>query len=293
MIELPAENALAHAASTVADASALSSAPGADGSSRHRRAAGGVEYPWNIEEQLNLAGQVQRALLPEPLQHTDPLQISALYLPADRVSGDLYDVVRLDETRIGVSLVDVTGHGLPAALLTFLIRKSLRGKEILDRSYRLIEPDELLARMNSDLLNARLSPCHFITGLHAIFDRTSAEIRWARGGCPYPILIRHGQPACLMSSEGGLIGAFPQSFQTVRLHLGPGDVLVFYTDGVEALLLDRPEQPQTHILQTEWVRLLESAGPTMALAHLEELARASVEADWPIDDITILTLHMA
>jgi sigma-B regulation protein RsbU (phosphoserine phosphatase) len=247
---------------------------------------------WNIEEQLRLAAEVQTALLPKPLLDTGRLSIRTLYLPADYVSGDLYEIARLDETRIGISLADVTGHGLPAAMLTFLVRQSLRGKEILDHSYRILEPDEVLGRLNDDLLNARLHPCRLITALHAVCDRTSGRIRWARGGCPYPILLRPGRPAELLRSDGGLIGAFPQPFETSTLQLEPGGALIFHTDGVDALLLDGQQVAASDILHTDWIRLLQNEGVTPALQALRDLAAHSAHDDWPADDITVITLQM-
>ena len=105
---------------------------------RDRPARGTIHT--DIDEQIRLAGQIQNDLLPEPIADASPLSISTLYLPADFVSGDTYDISRLDEDRFGFSLADATGHGLPAALLAILVKNSLRGKEIVNGSYRIIEP---------------------------------------------------------------------------------------------------------------------------------------------------------
>jgi sigma-B regulation protein RsbU (phosphoserine phosphatase) len=245
-----------------------------------------------VDEQLRLAGQVQSDLLPEPLAETHPLEISTLYLPADYISGDIYDIARLDEHHIGFSIADATGHGLPAALLTFLIKKSLRGKEIFDHSYRIIEPDELLARLNEELLQASLSQCQFVTALHAIFDRRSDRMRWARGGCPYPILVRCGEPARLVTSDGGLIGAFEQRFEVVEHTLEPGDTLVFYSDGLDALLLHGSGPAARTLSETPWIRILEQQGPEPALQAVRELVARSAPSDWHADDITIIAIRM-
>src|SRR5439155_13798690 len=127
------------------------------------------------DEQLRLASQIQMDLLPEPLVDAGPLSVSTLYIPAEYISGDIYDVTRVDEERFAFSIADGTGHGVPAALLTILIKQSLRSKEIVNGSYRIIEPDELLSRRNDELLATHLSECQFITAVHALFDRTSRE----------------------------------------------------------------------------------------------------------------------
>lgn len=252
----------------------------------------GDEAVQSLDDQLRLAGQVQTDLLPEPLADTHPLSISTLYLPAEYVSGDIYDIARLDETHIGFSIADATGHGLPAALLTFLIKRSLRGKEIFNNTYRIVEPDELLVRLNEDLIQAPLSQCQFVTALHAVFDSATGSIRWARGGFPYPILVREGQPARLLFSEGGLIGAFDQHFEVVSHSLERGDTLVFYSDGLDALLLHPTENSATTILETDWVRLLEREGVEPALSAIRDRVAAAGKGDWHEDDITVIALHM-
>ncbi|MCJ7730115.1 MAG: SpoIIE family protein phosphatase, partial [Sedimentisphaerales bacterium] len=96
---------------------------------------GRVELPQNpagdkaamssLTEQLRLAGQVQRDFLPSYLPDNDRLRWAAIFLPAECVSGDIYDVARLDEQHIGFYIADVVGHGMPAALLTIFIKQAL------------------------------------------------------------------------------------------------------------------------------------------------------------------------
>ncbi len=164
----------------------------------------------DLDGQLRLASQVQRDLLPDPLPNLDGIDCRTLYCPAGYVSGDTYDIARIDETHVAISLADATGHGVPAALLTVLIKHYFRGKEVLDGSYRIIPPDEVLSRLNRDLIDTNLSQCQFVAGLHSVYDTTTRHIVWARGGAPYPILIRQGQFARQVRSAGGLIGAFEE-----------------------------------------------------------------------------------
>ncbi len=248
----------------------------------------------DFDEQIRLAGQIQNDLLPEPMADTHPLAIYTLYLPADFVSGDTYDIARLDENRFGFSLADATGHGLPAALLAILVRHSLRGKEIHNASYRIIEPDELLGRVNDELLGTHLRQCQFITAVHAIFDRESREVRWARGGIPYPILFRPGRDPEQVRSAGGLIGAFEnQTFEVARLRLEPGDVILFHTDGLDALLLGRDTYRGSEaLLNTEWVRGFARMGPEAALDQVRRLVADRSPASWSRDDITAIALQM-
>jgi len=244
------------------------------------------------EEQLRLASQLQMDLLPAPLTNTDPLKVSTLFLPADHVSGDIYEIARLDENRFGFSIADATGHGLPAALLTILIKNSFRGKEIVNGSYRIIEPDELLGRLNQELTGNSFSHCQFITAVHAIYDRTTNRLRWSRGGAPYPILIRPGEKPRQIQSVGGLMGALnEQVFETVHHDLQPGDIMLFYTDGLENLLLGKQVcGSEGAILQSTWLDQIAEKGPEAALNEIRERVASLKPTDWPQDDITAIAI---
>jgi sigma-B regulation protein RsbU (phosphoserine phosphatase) len=216
-------------------------------------------------------------------------------MPADFVSGDIYDIARLDEDCFGFSIADATGHGLPAALLTVFIKNLLRGKEITDTGYRIIEPDEVLMRLNSELLSTNLSQCQFVTALHAIFDRSNNTVRWARGGVPYPILLRPGQAPQLMRSHGGLTGALgDQRFEIASCRLAPEDTLLLFTDGIEALLMDDMIKSgnTASIIDTQWLQQVIHDGPAAALSALRDNALSLGPRDWAKDDITVLALRM-
>lgn len=247
-----------------------------------------------FRDQIELACQIQSDLLPEPLGDTGPLSVSTLFVPADRVSGDIYDISRLDENQLSFTIADATGHGLPAALLTILIRNSLRGKQIVDGSYRIIEPDELLTKLNNELLHTNLSQCQFITALHAVYDRRNSQMRWARGGVPYPILLRAGEPPRALPSEGGLLGGFAnQSFEVVAHKLRHGDTLLFYTDGLEELLAGRGNGPaKARLLESAWLKQLATDGPEAALAWVQEQATNLPATEWRKDDITAIAIKL-
>jgi serine phosphatase RsbU (regulator of sigma subunit) len=244
-------------------------------------------------EQLELASQVQRDLLPNPMPASCTARFHALYLPADHVSGDIYDVVRLDETHLAVSVADVAGHGMPAALLTVLMKRSFRGKAIEGTSYRILEPDEVLAGMNRELMEARLPQCQFVTATHAVYDERGRRLRWARGGLPYPVLARRGAAPAFVRSTGILLGAIdnPPS-DVVEVSLQPGDRMYFYTDGLEALLCRRRagENPQD-LSSTSWFESLPERGPEEALAEIGELRRNISPDAWPYDDITVVCVE--
>jgi sigma-B regulation protein RsbU (phosphoserine phosphatase) len=249
----------------------------------------------DVEQQLWLASQVQRDLLPDPMPRSTTAAFHGLFLPADRVSGDIYDVVRLDEDTLGVSIADATGHGIPAALLTVFIKRGFRGKTIENGSYRILEPDEVLHAMNRDLLDTRLSHCQFVTAAHAVYNERTRTVRFARGGLPYPVWVRPGCEPRLLRSTGVLLGAVEKPpLDIVEMTLEPGDRLFFYTDGLEALLCGRrPGEDPFDLSITPWFRALPDRPTEQALEDVAAIRRSVSPDAWPVDDITLVTVDAA
>jgi hypothetical protein len=187
--------------------------------------------------QLRLASQVQRDLIPKALPSFGRVSFATLYRPADYVSGDIYDVHRLDETQVAVALADATGHGIPAALLTVFIKRALRGREASNGGYRLLRPDEVLARLNEELLETDLSDCSFVAATYAALDTETLELTLARAGAPYPILRRADGRLELLHPAGGVAGVYAgATFELEHVQLAPGDAVVFCSDGLERIV---------------------------------------------------------
>jgi len=195
---------------------------------------------------------------------------------------------------VAIAVADATGHGLPAGLLSTFVQQSLRGKDVTGNGYRLLEPDEVLTRANASILEARLQECQFVTALYARYDERTRTIRWARGGAPYPILVRNGQRPRQLVSNGPLLGALPRArFEVAEFQLEPGDTLLFHTDGLEAFLLSQRCDPERcDFNRTDW---FEELGQEPVKEHLErlqtELSGAS-QAKWERDDVTVVVLNV-
>ncbi|MCP4248857.1 MAG: SpoIIE family protein phosphatase [bacterium] len=246
------------------------------------------------DEQMRQAAQIQRDLLPDPLPEIRGASLHTLYLPADRVSGDVYDVVRVDGSHVALSLTDATGHGLPAALLTMFIRRALLGQTPGVEARTIRPPEEVLADLNRDVLQADLSQCQFLTGCYGVYEESTRRLRWARGGCPYPILIRPGEPPRQLASEGRLIGVFQQGeFESMELTLQTGDVVVFHTDGLDGLLLhDRGRRVCDDISETTWYQRLAEGPIAERLQDIAHRADNTLRSHWPVDDLTVLALEV-
>jgi len=207
-----------------------------------RRSRAGVDKRLEIlDEEMRLAARLQRDFLPRRMPDIGGVQFGVMFRPAGWVSGDIYDVARLDETHVGFYVVDAVGHGMPAALLTMFIKKSLQTKHIVGHSYEIVPPNESLAELNDDICSQNLSSCQFCTAIYCVLDTATMELSYARAGHPEAILLRADGSVETLAAEGALLGIFPEAeFECSRIQLREGDRVVLYTDGVEDAIV-QPE----------------------------------------------------
>jgi len=191
----------------------------------------------NLAEQLRMAGIVQRDFLPKKFPPCDNLHWAATFLPAEWVSGDIYDVVRVDEHHIGFYIADVVGHGVPAALLTIFLKKALVMRQTENNSYRIFSPSEVITNLNRHMTGQKLSGYQFATCCYCLLNIKTLQLCYARAGHPYPLLIRPGCDIQKLEVRGSLLGIFEQAeFPQKTVQLQPGDKLLLYTDGAEPFI---------------------------------------------------------
>ena len=191
----------------------------------------------NLTEQLRLAGLVQQDFLPAKLPNTDEIQWATIFLPAEWVSGDIYDIVRIDEQHIGFYVADIVGHGMPAALLTIFLKQALVMRETIDNNYRIFSPAEVVKNLNLRMTAQKLSGYQFATCCYCLLNTKTLQLTYARAGHPYPILIRSGQQPEQLEIRGSLLGIFEQAeYVQQTIQLQPGDKLLLYSDGAEPFI---------------------------------------------------------
>ena len=186
-----------------------------------------------IDYEMQLAQRIQSSFLPRTLPDVPRSRFAVHYLLRDRVGGDFYDVFRLDEHHVGLYVADAMGHGVPASLLTIFVKKGVFAKEVFGREYRLVPPEEVLQRLNKDLIDQHLSEHPFITMAYALYNHRDGVFRFARAGHPYPLYVpRMGEPT-LWRQEGLLLGVTETSFPARNYRLNPGDKVLLYSDGID------------------------------------------------------------
>jgi len=191
----------------------------------------------NLTEQLRLAGLVQQDFLQTQMPNTDRVKWAAVFLPAEWVSGDIYDIVHIDEEYIGFYVADVIGHGMPAALLTIFLKQALVMRQTVENNYRIFSPAEVMKNLNVRMAAQKLSGYQFATCCYCLLNIKTLQLTFARAGHPYPILINDQKAPERLEIKGSLLGVFGQSeYVQQTIQLQPGDKLLLYSDGAEPFI---------------------------------------------------------
>ena len=238
----------------------------------------------SLKGELEVAREIQLALLPRGTYATGDIEISGVTKPANTVGGDFYDVLPQADGRIVLTLGDVAGKGSPAALLMALLLAALRTlvEERLDAP-------TLVARLNVQI--CRHSPAsRFITLVYAIYDPATGQITYVNAGQNPPLIRRADGRIERLTGTGIALGLFEHSeYGHAETHLAPGDLLVFYSDGIT-----EAEDPAGQPLEETGLEAVierHSAQPPSAIAA-EVLSAVQAHAKRARfgDDLTILVV---
>lgn len=180
-----------------------------------------------LETQLEVARQVQLALLPARDPQIDGFEISAYNFPTEEVSGDYYDWVRIYDDQIGIVVADVSGKGMPAALLMAFLRASLRAATHIGYA-----PAISMSKVNY-LLWESIERNQFVTAYYGIFDATNRTLAYSNAG-HNPALVMEADGSARFEERGGVpLGMFRDTrYYEYYLTIESGQMLVLYTDGL-------------------------------------------------------------
>ena len=182
-----------------------------------------------LVREVEMAARVQQHLLDQHKPPAGPLDVAASTRPARVVGGDYYDFVPLEGGRFAVVVADVSGKGLPAALIMPAVKIALRAL-----AARNVSTEDLLAELNHVFLD-NLPAASYFTLVYAVFDPGSGRLVYANAGhLPALHLEAGGGEPTWLKSGGPAVGLLHDHvrFETVELRVGPGDLFVFYTDGI-------------------------------------------------------------
>ena len=180
-----------------------------------------------LKNEVEIAARIQNSILPKDVPVVDGIQIEAVYMPHGNIGGDLYDFFEISKNELGVLVADVTGHGIPAALLASRVNFSFSFQE-----KRATEPASLLAAMNSSLYKKMAR--QFLTAIYAYINMENRKLVYASAGHP-PLIVwnrQTGRVAC-EKPKGRLMGVFPETGSVdMEINLEQGDRLLLFSDGL-------------------------------------------------------------
>jgi phosphoserine phosphatase RsbU/P len=179
------------------------------------------------EQELQRALEIQKDLLPKELPQLPGIELAGAWRPARTVGGDYFDVLRLDDHRLGICVGDVSGKGLTASLLMANLQAAFRAYAMPDAS-----PAAVCGKLNA-FVCGNVAPGKFITFFYGILDGQKKTLTYENAGhCPGILVHAAGQTE-LLRGQGGVLGVQPEwTYQDFTIALASGDRLLLYTDGV-------------------------------------------------------------
>jgi sigma-B regulation protein RsbU (phosphoserine phosphatase) len=182
-----------------------------------------------IQKELEVAKRIQLSILPAAFPDSTNFLVAARYVPMTSVAGDFYDFVVADDTQAGLLVADVSGHGVPAALIASMVKVAATSQRA-----NAADPARLLSEMNAVLCGNTQD--QFITAAYVHLDSRSRELRYSAAGHP-PMLLLRGGKVFEIIENGLILAAFDFATFANAVHpLEPGDRFLLYTDGlVEAV----------------------------------------------------------
>ena len=242
-----------------------------------------------INTELEMARQIQLSILPSSTPKITGMDIVARYIPMTSVAGDFYDFIVVDERHVGILIADVSGHGLPAALIASMLQVALTAQ-----ARHVSEPGKVLAGLNQALCGKFQH--NFVTAAYVYVDLEKNTMNYAGAGHPPLLLWRKSTGSASQLLENGLVmGQFEDAtYNSLQVPIEAGDRFVLYTDGI----LETCNPAQEEFGTDRFMQFMETnnkltAGP-FADALLLELARwlEQPPGEGHKDDISLLAIDV-
>ena len=236
-----------------------------------------------IEKELQIARAIQQSFLLQQPQNFPGLDIAFLNIPSSKVGGDYYEIIPLNDREIIFSINDVSGHGVPASLLMAIFRSNFvfQLRQGNDISATIIHLNRLIAETTE--------PNLFVTSFTAKLDCEAGILTYINAGHPPPLVVR-GMELLPLDAGGMVVGMFADVEYTVsRFAMRPGDVLVFYTDGVIEAENEKEEEYSLARLGAAVTERRDLPAAVIQAALIEDLRNFCLRPDFS-DDITLMVV---
>lgn len=246
-----------------------------------------------LNKELDYAKVIQQSLLPPEKIMFENVMFNSKYIPCEKLSGDFYDIYEIDKNNIGMYILDVTGHGVPAALLTMFSINNVKSNEKVIKRYRGLKPHKNLKNFYEEFNKLNFPEEMHIVTFFATYNKPNKVLTYCSAGMNcYPIVIRRtGEYELLDKSRGfpicQLSEFFTPEYESAKIQLQHGDKIIFYTDGLTDM------QKNSAISQDELLNVLikNSKSSSEKLNHdiWEKLKNSIRDFD---DDITYFIMEV-
>jgi len=238
-----------------------------------------VELYQQVDADFRIVRRIQRSCRPTNLPQVGRAHFAVSHRERAGSAGDFHNVVRVDEDHVAFLLGDVMGQSLTSSMLAVYLHQSIAPKDIHGQTYRIVAPDEVLARLNRNLATLGVPDPPLVRLTYAVLNGRDGSLSYSVAGHTPPMFAPSSGPAAMWRSSGPLLGLPDATFASRPERLQPGDRLLLYTDGLDGTT---PDQADVLLAGCEALRHL-------PLASLVESLTQSLlaQTDDP-DDFTML-----
>ena len=241
-----------------------------------------------LQNELDVASKMQQSILPTSFPTTSEYEVYGHMVPARNVGGDFFDLIPMENGRLGLAVADVSDKGVPAALFMMSSRTLLKGSAI-----GMGAPGSVLSEVNT-MLTENNETMMFVTLVYALYDPESGTVTYANGGHCNPLVVHPDGSSVELALTGGVaLGVMPGlEYREADATLNPGDTMILYTDGVSEAMNAAGEEFGVERLQ----QLFANQPPTSARMATEAIFQAVSDfagGTPQSDDVTCLVFRRA
>jgi len=239
----------------------------------------------DLKGDLEIAREIQFGLVPSEPFHSNGTSIHCYMRPANTVGGDYYDIIKLEENRVGVVIGDVSGKGMPAALLMALLQGSLRTLSTAG-----LRGSELVTKLNKYLC-ANIPANRLVTLFYGELDTGTGDLSYVSAGHNAPFLMRPGKEFERLVSTSLVLGVDDSSrYESGETRLCPGDSLLLFTDGVSEAFNAKDEEYGEERLELFLKRHASLPSVELIKGVVDDVL-AFCGSTWPKDDMTLMAVR--
>jgi sigma-B regulation protein RsbU (phosphoserine phosphatase) len=253
-----------------------------------------------LEDDLKAAAWIQEQLLPSPALTAHGVKCEWRFLPSGYIAGDIFNFFALDNTHVGFYLLDVSGHGVPAAMMSVTLSMTLtpdsqnesplKDYDFATGALRPVTPEAAILNLNRRF---QFKDDRYFTMVYGVLDTESSRLSLAQAGHPSPIFMKPGESPQLLGNGGMPVGLWPEmDFDCLNFEVSPGDRLLLYSDGVTECTNRSGEL----FGERRLLDYLERSSPEPLDVLLEGLVHEMKEWSGGLrceDDVSLLTIEFA